>query len=82
MKRILFLTDSLSLPQARDGKKIRLEDTYLYRFRAHFNGVFDVISFQKGGGTSADLLSQARYYAACEPDLVVVQVGIVDCAPL
>ena len=75
-KRIVILSDSLALP--RDTPEVTLvEDTYPYLLKEKY----DVYQFSKGGGVIRELREQAHYYRQYHPDIVILQSGIVDCAP-
>lgn len=77
MKKILIITDSLGLP--RDfPEKCSYENTWPVLLK---NEDFMVHQVSIGGATSSDLLKQCKYHKAFNPDIVFVQVGIVDCAP-
>lgn len=77
MKRILLLTDSLGL--ARDfPEKCEYEKTWPVLLA---NNGFLIQQVSIGGATSSDLAKQCHYYKSFNPDFVIVQVGIVDCAP-
>lgn len=77
MIRILVLTDSLGLP--RDTPEVVFyEQTWPNLLKKEG---YEVIQASVGGGTIIDLYRQAAYYMVCSPDIVVLQVGIVDCAP-
>jgi len=78
--KILFLTDSLSLP--RDGKdeKVFYEDTYPYLLKKKYKEI-DFVFLGIGGATATDLYRQSSYYKGLNADLVFLQCGIVDCAP-
>lgn len=76
MKRLVIFSDSLALP--RNIPEITfLEDTYPYLLKEHF----DVYQYSKGGGRISDLLLQTFYYNQYKPDVIIIQCGIVDCAP-
>lgn len=76
---ILILTDSLALPRLQPDY-CHQNDTWpsLLRMQGH-----QVTQISIGGGTSHDLVSQSNYYKkeTIDIDLVIVQSGIVDCAP-
>lgn len=76
---ILILTDSLALPRLHPDY-CHLNDTWpsLLRKQGH-----RVTQISLGGGTSHDLVAQCNYYQkeTVDIDLVIVQSGIVDCAP-
>ena len=77
-KRILILGDSLCLPR-KHPEKVSLYQTWpsLLNNDAHF----EIIQIAIGGGTLKTLNEQSAYYVASEPDIVIIQSGIVDCAP-
>ncbi|MGP0173317.1 hypothetical protein ACSVIJ_15745 [Pseudomonas sp. NCHU5208] len=61
---------------------IRDDQCWTYRLADHCAGRFKFRSVSVPGMDSNQLLSLARdYYAAIKPDVVVLQVGIVDCYP-
>jgi len=78
--RILFLTDSLSLPRVNEEEIVLYENTYLYKLREEFKDHL-IVDSAIGGGTIKDLYQQVFYYKSFMPDLVILQSGIVDCAP-
>lgn len=78
--RILFLTDSLSLPRVNEEEIVLYEDTYLYKLREEFKESL-IVDSAIGGATIKDLYAQVFYYKSFNPDIVVLQTGIVDCAP-
>ena len=74
MKRILLLTDSLAMP--REEPELTLyEDTYPYLLRKKY----EVFQFSKGGGLMKEFVEQTFYYNQYRPDVVILQIGIVDC---
>lgn len=76
-KRILILSDSLALP--RNKPEVCLHhQTWPELLKAKG---FCVHQVSIGGATSSDLLTQLNYHISFEPNLAVLQVGIVDCAP-
>ncbi len=78
--KILFLTDSLSLPREENGQVVKYEETYLSILRKEFPEML-IVDSAIGGATIWDLFRQIFYYKYFEPDLVIIQCGIVDCAP-
>jgi len=89
MKKILCIGDSLALP----GHLNTYEDTWFYKLKIEFPK-FDFISFFKRGITTEMLVTMgggeggidnwpfgADCLEAFCPDIVIVQLGIVDCAP-
>lgn len=78
--KILFLTDSLSLPRKYDKGEVSYEDTYIYKLRKKYPEIL-IVDVAIGGAKITDLLGQCFYYKQFKPDLVFIQCGIVDCAP-
>ena len=81
MKTVLILTDSLGLPRV---KPERVADTecWVYRLQDAFSHVLKFRSICTPGMDTRQLLIASRdYHQAMAPDLVVLQVGIVDCYP-
>ncbi|MFV8346789.1 hypothetical protein [Flavobacterium sp. ZB4P13] len=77
--RILFLTDSLGLP--RDSPElVRFEECWIQIVKSNFPKFhFDQVSL--GGATIDVLFNQYDYHKQFEADLIILQCGIVDCAP-
>lgn len=74
--KVQIFTDSLALPR-EIPQKVFYEETYPAKLSED-----NVISqYSKGGGTIKDLLGQTFYYKMFYPDVVIIQSGIVDCAP-
>lgn len=78
--RILFLTDSLSLPRESEEENVSYEDTYIHKLRLRFPE-YTIADSAIGGATIKDLYKQVFYYKSFKPDIVILQSGIVDCAP-
>lgn len=74
--RVLLITDSLGLPRT-SPEKVEYEGTWCFLLSERY----DVNQFSYGGGTVEELLSQVSYFKMYSPDIVIVQSGIVDCAP-
>lgn len=78
-KKVLLFTDSLALPR-NEPEVVRLEETWPYLLKIEFsNYYFHQVS--RGGGTVGDITNQLSYLKAFDPDIVIIQQGIVDCAP-
>jgi hypothetical protein len=79
MKKALILSDSLALPRMQP-EMVRADRTWPFLLREAYPDVyFHQVSI--GGISLGDLRRQAAYYEPLLPSLVVVQQGIVDCAP-
>lgn len=76
MQKILVLTDSLALP-----RDLPEEVLYEESWPALLSKDFQILQSSIGGGTSYDLYKQAAYLRMYNPDIIIMQVGIVDCAP-
>lgn len=77
-KKILILTDSLGLPREKP-EVCAYEQTWPVLLKQNPDFIVHQVSI--GGGTSSDILRQIEYHHSFNPDIVIVQVGIVDCAP-
>jgi len=88
-KKILCIGDSLALP----GHLNKYEDTWFYKLKQNYPS-FDFISFFKrqlttdvlvtmGGGEGGvdNWPKGADCFEAFMPDVIILQLGIVDCAP-
>lgn len=78
--RILILTDSLSLPRKHNTGEVFWEEIYTNLLRKEFPNI-EFVHLGIGGATITDLLAQMNYYKNLKPDLIILQTGIVDCAP-
>lgn len=79
-KNALLITDSLGLPRIKPEK---LTGNYCWTHRiANENNDYDVYLFSRSGFTSRELLKNVDiYFKSYEPDVIIIQLGIVDCAP-
>lgn len=75
--KILILSDSLGLPR-NAPEFCSFEDTWPVLLRNSGRNIHQV---SIGAATSQVLLKQIPYQKAFKPNLVILQVGIVDCAP-
>ena len=81
MKKILVLTDSLGLPRAKP-ERIDDEQCWTYRLADQYAGSHRFRMVSVPGMDTNQLLSMVDdYYQVIEADVVIVQVGIVDCYP-
>lgn len=74
--KIQILSDSLALPR-EIPQKVYYEETY----PAKLSKDYTVAQYSKGAGTIKELFDQTFYYKMFCPDVVILQSGIVDCAP-
>lgn len=75
--KILILTDSLALPR-NNPENCAFEDTWPILLRKNHREIHQV---SIGAATSSILLKQVTYQKIFNPNVVILQVGIVDCAP-
>jgi hypothetical protein len=76
MKKVLILGDSLPLPRYKPELCL-YNDTW----PALIQKDYKVHMVAIGGGTIKDLYRQMEYHMPFQPDYVILQCGIVDCAP-
>jgi hypothetical protein len=77
-KRVLIIGDSLALPRERP-EQVKYDETWPELLKT--SGKFDIIQLSIGGGTIVDIFDQVSYYKNFQPDINIIQSGIVDCAP-
>lgn len=75
--RVLVIGDSLSIPRFDDYENIEWENVWNTKLRENY----EVAQIGIGGAMISDLLEQAGYWRLFHPDFVIIQSGIVDCAP-
>lgn len=75
--KVLVITDSLGLPRRSGDELVPFESTWVNKLRKNV----EVHQVSIGGATIYQLFEQIKYNELYEPDVVVVQSGIVDCAP-
>ena len=80
-QKVVVFTDSLGLAR-KWPESVLLEETWPCLLRSALVN-HEVHQFSMGGATSTDLLEQAQYWMHGETpvDWMIVQAGIVDCAP-
>ncbi|MBI3519742.1 MAG: SGNH/GDSL hydrolase family protein [Bacteroidetes bacterium] len=76
MTKILVITDSLGLPRPTP-EIVKYNETWVNKL----SELYRVHQLSIGGGTISNLFSQIEYLKMFEPDFVIIQSGIVDCAP-
>ena len=79
-KSILILTDSLAFPRTLP-EEVKYSETYISLLKHKFPEI-DFIHYGHGGSTLPNLYEYSSYYhETLDPFLVIIQCGIVDCAP-
>lgn len=77
---VLILTDSLAFPRSAP-EVVHYEDTWVALLKRKFPQV-DFVHCGRGGATIDDLFKHSAYYhKTARPALVLMQCGVVDCAP-
>lgn len=77
-KTILALTDSLSLPRNKP-ELVKYYETWPVLLKKNVTHELTLLAI--GGSTIKGLFEQSRYYKPLTPDIIIIQAGIVDCAP-
>lgn len=80
MKKILIITDSVSLPRKTNDGIVEWHETYVNRLKQELLD-YEFITVAIGGATIRDLRKQLNYYKILKPEILILQCGIVDCAP-
>ena len=79
MKKLLLITDSLGIP--RTYPEIVMDDDCWTHKIAH-SLPYKTYIYSREGMTSKKVVNDlTRYLSAYEPDVVILQIGVVDCAP-
>lgn len=78
--KVLLLTDSVALPRKHKNGEVQWQDIYFSKLQQHFNE-HEFILVGMGGATIQQLRAALNYYVLVKPDLIILQSGIVDCAP-
>jgi hypothetical protein len=85
--RIVALADSLALPRDENGTRVLWDDTWPYRLGEELRDLHleaEVINHGARSMTAPDLIRPhpfTNHVVLTRPQVIVVQVGIVDCAP-
>lgn len=77
---LLIFTDSVALPRKHDSGMILWKDTYISKIKISYPD-YEVINMSFGGASIKDLRTQVNYYKILNPDIVILQCGIVDASP-
>lgn len=78
-KKLLVITDSLGLP--RPVPELLLDEDCWSHKLSRLDG-FDVYHYMRGGYSTKKLSKELTgYLSGYKPDVILLQIGIVDCAP-
>ncbi len=75
--KVLCIGDSLGLPR----EECSYEDTWFYRLKTRFKEYEFIDYFVRGLEISDALHRYDTYFQYYEPEVVIIQTGVVDCAP-
>ena len=78
----VIITDSNGMPRGNIASlETRYEETFPYMVSKKLN--FNKFYQQSMGGTTTPSLIDrfSSYFSHCEPEIIIVQAGIVDCTP-
>jgi len=81
-ERVVILSDSLSMP--RPDESLLYEETYPYLLQQEMENCFEIINRGKRANTIQEQITDQYVYDDIMffyPKYVVIQLGIVDCAP-
>lgn len=78
--KVLLLTDSVALPRKHKEGEVQWEEIYYSQLQRRFPE-HNFILVGIGGATITQLQAALNYYVLVKPDLIILQSGIVDCAP-
>lgn len=76
----LIFTDSVALPRKHDAGVVLMQETYISKIKGTYTD-YDVINISMGGASIKDLRNQVNYYKILNPEIVLLQCGIVDASP-
>jgi hypothetical protein len=76
--KILILSDSLALPR-QAPEQCAFDKTWPFLLKRLPET--EIIQVSIGGATIKDLVKQVGYYKPFDPQIVILQSGIVDCSP-
>lgn len=76
----LFLTTSSGLPRDREVDRVDWQDTYVNQVKLKGKNL-DVVHIGLPAASIVELRRISNYYRPANPRFVVLQAGLVDCAP-
>lgn len=80
-KKLLVITDSLGLPRTKP-ELLKVEETWPKILGCNYIESMEIFQYSVGGLTSNKVLEFIELYLeSYDPDIVIIQVGIVDCCP-
>jgi lysophospholipase L1-like esterase len=79
-KKLLILSDSMTLPRNQNGDFLLYEDTWPSLLQLDVENI-DIMRVGIGSATTDDILYQCRYWTNLKPDYVVIQAGVCDALP-
>lgn len=82
MKPVLVVGDSLGCPRPSEG--VGLAETYAYKLQEALGSSYYVLNLSVGENNSRKINNETflrNYVEGSTPEIVIIQIGIVDCAP-
>mgnify|MGYP005864751069 CR=1 FL=1 len=79
-QRVLFITTSSGLPRDKTSDRVEWNETYVNLIRTR-RPYINIIHIGVPAAPIAELIRIAGYYKLAQPDVIVLQSGLVDCAP-
>ena len=79
--RVIVFSDSMALPRDEGStQQLRYEQTWPYLLQQRMSNL-EIIRHNQASATTKDICQQLKYWKKESPDLVIVQVGVVDAVP-
>lgn len=82
MRPIIVIGDSLACPRPHEG--VGLQQTYAYKLQEKLGPRYYVVNLSAGENNSRKINSagfQRTFIRSSNAEIVIIQIGIVDCAP-
>ena len=84
MKTITIITDSLAMPRVEGDEKIYIQQTWPKLLAQQLGNDFMLAEFKERARDTDSLRIDQLFFetiTCCKPDILLLQIGIVDCAP-
>ncbi len=84
MKIVSLITDSLAMPRVEGEEKIFIHQTWPKILAAHLGEDYILAEFKERARDTDSLQKDQLFFetiTCCKPDIVIFEIGIVDCAP-
>ena len=84
MKTISLITDSLAMPRVEGDEKIYIQQTWPKLLAQSLDNAYLLAEFTQRARDTDSLKKVQLFFESitcCNPDVVIFEIGIVDCAP-